>query len=338
MPIESFFGHHPDRKDLPPQRYRASIYSGQGTQTVGMGHDLSIANAYAAKIYGIADKILGFPISTISFEGPEEKLNLTVNAQPATFIYNYICDRLLTQQSPEFGQREMVAGHSLGEYNALVAAGVLSFKDALLLVGERARAMGRACQENKGGMIVVQLGERDSRLEEMIARFGVKVSIVNSNEQTILAGTDNGIDESIRWIKEQKITGARLRGIEGGFHSDLMDPAAKSFSKTLRHVTLKPAKIPLVGNTTASLIRNPEEIRRELANQINHPVLWKESLKLMAQKGIGQTIEIGEKGILSNMNLKVNGGKIERLRRFVTGAAINFVVWERQPQPTPSIA
>lgn len=331
MSSEKLSGHQPDRKEILLRNNTAWTYPGQGIQTVGMGYELSTVSKFAAKTYQVSDKILGFPISAVSFEGPEDKLNQTVNAQPAIFIFNFICEQLLIQQDPDLRHKKMVAGHSLGEYNALVASGALGFQDALWLVGERGKAMSKACAVNPGGMIALSLREADEKLAQIMEVSGLEKSIVNSHDQTVLAGPIEGIYKAIEWKNEHGVKGTRLP-VEGAFHSSLMTPAVEDFSKALAYVKIKPAKIRIVANTTATLIHTPQEIRKELVDQLTHPVLWKDSLVLMTQNGIGQTIEIGEKGILSNMNLKVNGGKTERLKEFFRGVAINFVVWQLNPQ------
>ena len=318
-----------NRKELLLTSITAWTYPGQGTQFVGMGEELAQVSKFAKTTYKKADEILGFPISNISFAGPKEELDLTANTQPAIFINSYICEELLKRQNPDFRNKKMVAGHSLGEFNALVASGALGFDETLWLVGERGKAMSKACSQNPGGMIALQLRETDQKLAEMMDRFSLEKSIVNGHEQTVLAGTVNNLERADKWRKDKGINGVRLV-VEGAFHSSLMQPAVDDFSNALNSVRIKPAKIPIVANTTATLIKSPEEIRKELVNQLTHPVLWKDSLVRMTQEGIGETIEIGEKGILSNMNLKVNGGEIERLKSFFRGVAINFVVWRRQ--------
>jgi [acyl-carrier-protein] S-malonyltransferase len=332
MSKEAFSGFRHDRKEtLHGGSNTAWTYPGQGIQFVGMGRELTRVSKFAAKIYQIADGVLESPISKIGFEGPKELLDQTVNAQPAIFIFNYVCAKLLERRDSDLRNKKLVAGHSLGEYNALVASGALSFKDALSLVGKRGEAMKKACIVNPGGMVALSLRETDERLLEMMRRFGLEISTVNSHEQTVLGGADHNLDEAMNWIKEQGIVGTRLK-VEGAFHSSLMEPAIKPFSRALNQVHLRRAEIPIVANTTATLIQTPQEIREELINQLTHPVLWKDSLVLMFRNGIGQTIEIGEKGILSNMNLKVNGGKTERLKAFIQGVAINFVIWKSNPQ------
>lgn len=334
MSKESLLAHRPDQKEVLSllRSNTAWTFPGQGIQTVGMGRELAQVSNLAARTHRKADKILGFSISRISFEGPEELLNKTANAQPAIFVFNYVCERLLGRQNPDLRNKKMVAGHSLGEYNALVAAGALSFKEALWLVGERGKAMSKACVVNPGGMVALPLRETDERLVEMMERFGLEKSVINGHEQTVLAGPLKRLEEAAEWRQEKGIKGTNLI-VEGAFHSSLMEPAVENFSKALDQVNIKHAKIPIVANTTATFIQNPKEIRLELLNQLTHPVLWKDSLVLMTRNGIGQTIEIGEKGILSNMALKVNGGGIiVRLKEFIEGVAINFVVWQLNPQ------
>lgn len=335
---EAFSGFRPNQKEvLSITSNMAWTYPGQGIQTVGMGRELAQVSRFAARTYRKADTILDSPIRRISFEGPKELLDQTVNTQPAILIFNHICAKLLERQNPDLGHKRMVAGHSLGEYNALVAAGVMNFAETLWLVGERAKAMKKACIANPGGMVALPLRETDERLLEMMDRFGLEKSIVNSHEQIVLAGPLNEVKKAAKSMQEQGVKATPLT-VEGAFHSSLMEPAVEDFSHALNQVSLKPAKIPVVANTTATLIQTPQEIREELINQLTHPVLWKDSLVLMTRNGVGQTVEIGEKGILSGMNLKVNGGKIERLKEFIEGVAINFVIWQGQPQALAALA
>ena len=331
MSRETFHVHHPARKEVELKGKTAWIYPGQGTQFVGMGLELHNASTFVRRIYKKSDKILGVSISQTSFYGPGDELNQTINAQPAIFIFNFICEALSTKQGVLSSGKKMVAGHSLGEYNALVAAGALRFGEALWLVGERGKAMSKACIANPGGMIALSLAEADEKLAQIMEVSGLEKSIVNSHDQTVLAGSIEGIHKAIKWKDEHGIKGTRLP-VEGAFHSSLMEPAVDDFSNALAVVNIKPARIPIVANTTTTLIQTPEEIRRELIHQLTHPVLWKDSLVSMTRNGIAETVEIGEKGILSNMNLKVNGGTIKRLKESIEGVAINFVVWQRQPQ------
>lgn len=340
MPRETLNAYHPERKrkEVEPYSETAWIFPGQGSQFVGMGQDLFTNSRLARRRYRKADKALDLPssISGVSFRGPEATLNQTLYAQPAIFIFNYICERLLEKQGIVSSNKKMVAGHSLGEYNALVAAGALSFKEALWLVGERGKAMSKACVVNPGGMVALPLRETDEKLVEMMELFGLEKSVINGHEQTVLAGSHKSLEEAAKWRQEKGIKGTNLI-VEGAFHSSLMKPAVEDFSKALAQVKIKRARIPIVGNTTATFIQSPEKIRHELLNQLTRPVLWKDSLVLMTRNGIGQTIEIGDKGILSKMNLKVNGGKIETIKSLIENALIYFVLW-KQPQAAPQFA
>lgn len=336
--IESFSGYNkPDKRENLSKGNRAWTFAGQGTQAVGMGEKLATVNKFAKKTYKQADEILGFSMSGVSFKGPEEVLNQTINAQPAIFTFNYICEQLLKQTGHVSPNKKIAAGHSLGEYNAAVSAGAIAFEDALWLVGERGKAMSKACIDNPGGMIAVALRETDEKLTKLMEKSGLEKSIINGHEQIVLAGSRDGLKEAVKWSNENGVKWTPLV-VEGAFHSSLMAPAVDDFDRALNQVHIKQAKIPILANTTATLIRNPDEIRRELRNQLTHPVLWKDSLIFMTRNGIAETFEIGEKGILSNMNMKVNGGKYEKVKKFIKGAVINFVIWRQNPQSTAQLA
>lgn len=335
MSLENFSGYHPDRKEAKPSGGVALTYPGQGTQVVGMGKKLVEVSRFARRTYRKADRALGYSISKISFDGPQELLDQTVHAQPAILIFNYICGKLLKKQDPDLWNKKMLAGHSFGEYNALIEAGALSFKQTVKLVKERGKHMKEACQKNPGGMIAVALGETDNRLDEL-KNLGMEISVINNHEQTVLSGTEDSIKKAMAWMETNGITGSRLN-VEGGFHSSLMEPAVEAFSKALEKVEIKHAKVPIVGNTTATLIQTPEEIKKELIDHLTHPVLWEKSLILMAKEGIDQTVEVGEKGVLSKMIQKTHGGKTERLKRYVKGVAIHCIIWRKKSLVAPHV-
>lgn len=335
MPRETLSRYHPDRKEPEPEDSVGLMFPGQGSQRVGMGQDLFKTSRFARETWGKADGVLGFPISEITFKGPPDILSRTAFAQPATLVDSFIRQKLLERAGVIPRKKDLTAGHSLGEYNALVAAGVFSFKDAVWLTGQRGQFMSEACEENPGGMVAVNLGVIDKRLLYIMEQFELEVSVMNSDDQTVLSGRHANLNQANEFMKRNNIVSKPLQ-VEGAFHSSLMQSAVEKFSRALKIVHIKQARTPIIANTTATIIQTPDEIREELENQLTHCVRWAETLMRMPEK----TIEVGESGILSKMMQKVRGGtgKIEKLTESIKGAAVHFVVWRKDPQATPLLA
>ncbi|MGC8874989.1 MAG: ACP S-malonyltransferase [Chloroflexia bacterium] len=288
----------------------AWVFPGQGSQTVGMGRDLAERYPAVAALYEQADALLGFPLSRLCFEGPEAELMRTENAQPALLTTSVAVllalgssldsEGFLTRPSG-FPEPILVAGHSLGEYTALVAAGVLSFPDALRLVRERGRLMAEA---RAGGMAAV-LGLEKEALEEICQacrRLGPLV-IANDNcpGQLVLSGATEAL--------EAAMTEARARGaqrvvplkVSAAFHSPLMEAAAAGLKPAIAQTRFRAAQVPIVANTDAQLLREPEQIRRELYAQIVSPVCWTPSVRRMADSGTQRFLEIGPGRVLAGL-------------------------------------
>lgn len=313
----------------------AWIFPGQGTQEVGMGQKLYDRYPAVRRIYNDADQILGYPISQVSFQGPESLLTQTIHAQPAIFVYNHACFSILKdQRRQEFVHpAAFVAGHSLGEYNALVAAGALTFGDALKLVQERAKAMEFACQVNPGGMLaVVDLSEKV--LTSLTKEFNLEVSTINTHDQIVLGGRLEDLAEAENWLSANKHRARRLN-VAGAFHTTLMMPAVGPFSKALDKTKVQNSTIPVIANTTVKVLQISKEIRKELLAQITGPVFWLQTVTYLDQQGINVTLEVGEKGILTNMNKKIVGGLTVGVVVTITGVAA-AVLWQRSHQPHQS--
>lgn len=332
MPERLLLYHPVENKDREPRSNAAWIYPGQGTQAVGMGKRLYDLYSTAKTHYRFADRISmaagGPPITDLSFNATQEDLDRTTNAQPAIFVHNFVCQQLLVQQRAEDFTTlpSFLAGHSLGEYNALVASGAITFKRGLELVIARGQIMAKACRENPGGMLAVRLGETDERLNELINLFNLDISTVNENRQVVVGGKDYEITKAIVWLTDRQVTNSLLK-VEGAFHSGLMDPAVDEFSNILHETTIRKAKIPIIANTTALPISKPEEIRQELITQLTKTVRWKDTVLLMAKNGVTQTIEIGsDKGILSRLNNSINGKGI--ISNILLALGSGAVIWK----------
>lgn len=288
----------------------AWVFPGQGSQAVGMGQDLAERFPPAAELYQQADALLGFPLSRLCFEGPESELTRTENAQPALLTTSVAVLLALGCRLDEGGFLErpadlpapfVVAGHSLGEYTALVAAGALSFPDALRLVRERGRLMGEA---RAGGMAAV-LGLEKETLEEICRACGRLGPLVIANDncpgQLVLSGATEALEAA---MQEAKARGAQrvipLR-VSAAFHSPLMEAAAAGLAPAIEGTVFRRASVPVVANTDARWLREPEEIRRELVAQIVSPVCWTAGVQTMAAHGVRHFLEIGPGRVLAGL-------------------------------------
>jgi len=283
----------------------AVLFPGQGSQYVGMGKEICEAYPEAAAIFNRADEILGFPLSKLCFEGPEGELTDTVNTQPAVFTTSLaLWEALQNRWSGD--EVSFVAGHSLGEYTALVASGALSFEDGLRLVRERGRLMKEAGLQNPGGMVAV-IGLDPKVLEEICQlvaeRTGkcIRIANYNSPQQFVIAGHKEALEEAATLAKEKGARRVIPLAVAGAFHTELMNSAREGMRKALSSVRFRPPKVPLIANTTAKPVTEPEEIRDELLRQLESPVLWVDSVNLMAREGVDTFIEVGPKKVLTGL-------------------------------------
>ena len=288
----------------------AWLFPGQGSQCVGMGRDLAEAFAEVADLYRQADALLGVPLSRLCFEGPEEELTRTINAQPALLTTSLAVLLALGGRLDEQGylhlpehlsRPSLVAGHSLGEYTALVAAGVLSFPEALRLVRERGRLMGEA----RSGTMAAVIGLEEEALEEICRKCGDEAPLVIANYncpgQYVLSGATEAVT---RAMEEAQKRGARrvipLR-VSAAFHSPLMQEAASGLARAIATAAFSPAGIPVVANTCARPLSQPEALREELVSQVCSPVRWSASLEYMWAQGIRRFLEIGPGTVLAGL-------------------------------------
>lgn len=285
----------------------AFLFPGQGSQTVGMAKDLVSTYSKYEKYLATAEKSLGFSISTLMFEGPMEDLTKTYNAQPALLLSSTIAASLLM----EYGvQPDYLAGHSLGEYSALVMAGALSVKDGATIVHKRGKFMNEAVPAGQGAMAAI-LGMEPGPLEEVtdaITASGHPVQIANLNcpGQIVISGTAEGVRLASESAKENGAKRAIPLAVSGPFHSSLMRPASSKLAVELAMISVNTPKVPVIANVTAEPVTTAEPIRQLLIEQVTAPVRWEESVRKMIDLGVDTFIECGPGNVLSGLVKKID--------------------------------
>ena len=256
----------------------AFVFPGQGSQTVGMGLDMMESNVKSKEIFDLADQRLGYDLSSVIFNGPQEELTQTFNAQPALLTTSIA----LLQEIQESGiQPDFTAGHSLGEYTALVASGAIEFSDAVYAVRKRGELMEEAVPNGEGTMAAI-LGMDREQLQEITERVSAKghsVQLANLNcpGQIVISGTVEGVKRAGEQAKENGAKRVLPLQVSGPFHSSLMKPAAEKFKAILGEIDIKDASIPVIANVTAQPITDYQDIQEKLVEQLYSPVLWEDS-------------------------------------------------------------
>lgn len=277
---------------------KAYVFPGQGAQFVGMGLDLYESSALAKERFALANDILGFDIAQVMFSSTEEELKQTKVTQPAVFLHSVIAYEVMHgDQLPD-----MVAGHSLGEFSALVANGTLSFEDALQLVACRALAMQKACEIIPSTMAVV-LGAEDAQVEEICRTIDDIVIPANYNSpgQIAISGTVSGIAAATQALKTAGIKKVLPLKVGGAFHSPLMKPAKDELAQMIDKTPFRKPFCPVYQNCTAKASMNPDEIKQNLIEQLVSPVLWVQTIRNMAQDGATEFIEFGPGEVLQGL-------------------------------------
>jgi [acyl-carrier-protein] S-malonyltransferase len=301
----------------------ALLFPGQGSQFVGMGKDLCEAFPEAKAVFDEADSTLGFAISTICFEGPEEELRRTANTQPAILMHSIAALRVLEARRPErLAGAAAAAGHSLGEYSAGVAAGAISFSDAVRTVHHRGKFMQEAVPEGVGAMAAILGLAADavgSACDDAAVETGKIVAPANYNspEQTVIAGHAEAVGRASELCRERGAKKALPLPVSAPFHCALMEPAAERLLPVLRALAIANPRIPVVTNVDAREATNSEEVRAALARQVASAVRWVESVERLAAMGITEALEIGPGAVLA--------GLVRRIRKEIPVAAIGRV-------------
>lgn len=282
---------------------KAYVFPGQGAQFQGMGKDLHDKSDMARELFEKANSILGFRITDIMFDGTEEDLKQTRVTQPAVFLHSTILAAVLGHSFLP----DMVAGHSLGEFSALVASRTMTFSDGLTLVSKRAMAMQKACEQIPSTMAAI-LGLEDSVVEEVCA--SVKEIVVpanyNSPGQIVISGTNEGIDMAIELLKARGAKRAIKLSVGGAFHSPLMEPARLELEEAIRNTTFGKPVCPVYQNVNATASTEPDIIKSNLVLQLTSPVRWTQSVLNMIAAGATSFTEVGPGCVLSGLIKKVN--------------------------------
>lgn len=285
----------------------AFVFPGQGAQAVGMGKDLFDQYDVAKRLFAEADEALGYSIKDMCFEGPADDLKLTANTQPAILTVSVIVNEILKEHGV---QPDVAGGHSLGEYSALVAAGVLSFQDAVALVHKRGQYMQEAVPVGQGGMAAI-IGLDDEAIAaacEKATKEAGEVQPVNFNcpGQTVIAGTTHGVEKAVEELKAAGAKKAVVLPVSAPFHSTLMKPAAEKLAAELDKVAIHDAAFPVVSNFTGELETKAEEIKANLVAQADHPVRWIACVKTMQAFGADTFVEVGPGKTLCGFNRRID--------------------------------
>lgn len=282
---------------------KAYVFPGQGAQFVGMGRDLYLESLKAKEMFDRANEILGFNITDLMFEGTDEDLKQTKVTQPAIFLHSVV---LSTIMGDDF-KPEMVAGHSLGEFSALVAAKALSFEDGLKLVSKRALAMQKACEMNPSTMAAI-LGLSNEKVEEVCASINEVVVPANYNcpGQIVISGSNAGITEACEKMKDAGAKRALPLQVGGAFHSPLMEPAKVELSEAIEATAFSKPICPIYQNVTTKGETDPETIKQNLIAQLTSPVKWTQSIENMIADGASEFMELGPGKVLQGLISKIN--------------------------------
>ena len=281
---------------------KAYVFPGQGAQFTGMGKDLYETSTLAKELFEQANEILGFRITDMMFEGTPEQLKETRVTQPAVFLHSVILAKTLNNFKPE-----MVAGHSLGEFSALVANGTLSFEDGLKLVSQRAIAMHKACEIKPSTMAAV-LGLDDKIVEDVCAAIDGIVVAANYNcpGQLVISGEFTAVEKACEAMKEAGAKRALLLPVGGAFHSPMMEPAREELAAAIEATTFSKPICPVYQNVTASAVSDADEIKKNLIIQLTAPVKWTQSVQQMIADGATSFTEVGPGKVLVGLVNKIN--------------------------------
>jgi [acyl-carrier-protein] S-malonyltransferase len=282
------------------------IFPGQGSQQVGMGKDMADNFKVARETFEEADEALGFSISSLCFDGPEEELKLTQNTQPAILTMSVACLRVLSEETGI--QPALLAGHSLGEYSSLTAAGAIGFADAVRTVRLRGTFMQESVPPGEGAMAAI-LGLEADAVEDICkkAAQGEVVSPANFNSpwQIVISGHAGAVSRAVEYAMEQDAKKAVMLAVSAPFHCSLMKPAAEKLEEALQDIPVSDISTPVISNADAAPYPSKDEIKQLLVKQVDHPVRWDESMREVAKRNIAAVIEIGPGKVLSGLMRRI---------------------------------
>ncbi|MBF8266984.1 MAG: Malonyl CoA-acyl carrier protein transacylase [Dehalococcoidia bacterium] len=297
-----------DTRHAGPDPRVAFLFPGQGSQAVGMGLELYKSSPAARAVFDEADRALGVPISRVIFEGPEDELRKTVNTQPAILTVSLACLKAMEEAlgSARMPRPAMVAGHSLGEYTALAAAGALGMADAMRLVRERGRLMQYASELRPGGMAAI-MGLDSLILEEVCRETDTQISNMNTADQIVISGSLEALEKAMALASARGARRTVSLVVGGAFHSRLMEPAREGMATILKGLTIHKPAIPVVANCTGRPMTSVAEVKEELNSGLCSCVRWKETVEHMTQSGITRFYEIGPGKVLTGLVKRING-------------------------------
>ncbi len=284
----------------------AWLFPGQGAQEVGMGRDLFDASPPARDLFETANSVLGYSISELCFEGPSERLQQTSFAQPALFTVSLAClAAARALGDPAEAQTTYMAGHSLGEYTALVAADALGFEEGLRLVAERGRIMQEAAEQSSGAMAAI-IGLDEAAVTAICGETGAEVCNLNAPGQIVIGGAVEAVTGAMTLALERGARRGIRLNVSGAFHTALMKPAAEGMARAVAKATLSNPRVPIIANTTAEPLDTAEALRDELVQQLTQPVRWQQSIEALRARGVTSVIEFGPGRVLTGLARRID--------------------------------
>ncbi len=280
---------------LPIDSGMALVFPGQGSQKAGMGAEVRSSSGAAREVFARADEAIGFALSSLCANGPDDELTSTANAQPAILATSLAILAAALESGALASRPAFVAGHSLGEYTALVAAGALSIEDAVRLVRERGRLMGAQTE----GTLAAVVGLDEATVAAICRESGAEVANYNAPTQTVIGGAPAAVERACALAKERGGRGLPVN-VSGAFHTSLMEPAAREFARVLELVAIGEPAIPVIGNVSAQPLTTADDVRADLREQIRSPVRWYQSMDTAQANGVRRVIELGPGRILSS--------------------------------------
>jgi len=287
-----------DSQDAAKHAY---VFPGQGSQSVGMGLELNKSSKAARDIFEEADTALGFRLSRLIFEGPDIKLQDTINSQPAIMTVSIACWKAWQELlGAEIPQPISLAGHSLGEYTSMVVSGVIGFRDGVRLVRERGRLMQQASQERPGGMAAI-LGLEEWVLQEICAETGVELGNINSEEQIVISGDKIAVARAMDLASARGARKTIPLPVSGAFHSSLMLQAQQGLADAVAALDLRDPKIPIIANSNSAPLTTADQVKEELVYGLCKCVQWKNSVRYMVDSGVSRFVEFGPSKVLTSL-------------------------------------